>query len=96
MPTVRQLADRLEVHFNTVARAYRQLEKEGWLSTRPGRGTFVWRTKDVQAKAGGKSLAMLTLDYVQGCREQGYSEMDILRELRRQMLPAPTQSPDAE
>lgn len=87
LPTVRELAEKLGVHFNTVARAYRQLEIEGWLSTRPGRGTFVWRTEQTIAEATKQRLGELTTTYVEQCRQQGYSEMDILRELRKQMLP---------
>jgi GntR family transcriptional regulator len=41
LPTVRQLAADLGINLNTVARAYRQLEAEGLVSTRRGRGTVV-------------------------------------------------------
>lgn len=41
LPTVRDLAGRAGVHFNTVARAYRALEERGVLVARQGQGTFV-------------------------------------------------------
>ncbi len=41
LPPVRQLAQALGIHFNTVARAYRLLSKEGWISLRHGRGAYV-------------------------------------------------------
>ncbi len=41
LPTVRQLAADLGINLNTVARAYRQLEAAGLVSTRRGRGTVV-------------------------------------------------------
>jgi GntR family transcriptional regulator len=41
LPTVRQLAVDLTVNSNTVARAYRDLEREGVIETTPGRGSFV-------------------------------------------------------
>ena len=41
LPTVRELADELEVNFNTVARAYRLLDEAGAISTQQGRGTYV-------------------------------------------------------
>lgn len=41
LPTVRQLADDLQVNFNTIARAYRLLDGEGIISTQHGRGTFI-------------------------------------------------------
>lgn len=42
LPPVRTVADQLGVNFNTVARAYRELEIEGLLITRQGRGSFVY------------------------------------------------------
>jgi GntR family transcriptional regulator len=41
LPTVRQLAGQLAINPNTIAKAYRQLEQEGIITTRPGAGTFV-------------------------------------------------------
>ena len=41
LPTVRGLAEQLDVNFNTVARAYRMLDEAGAISTQQGRGTYV-------------------------------------------------------
>ena len=41
LPTVRQLAVDLSVNPNTVARAYRELEIRGVLTTQQGSGTFI-------------------------------------------------------
>jgi GntR family transcriptional regulator/MocR family aminotransferase len=41
LPGSRTLAGSLGVHRNTVLAAYRELESEGWLITRPAGGTFV-------------------------------------------------------
>lgn len=41
LPTVRSLADDLGIAPNTVARAYRELEADGFLETRGRLGTFV-------------------------------------------------------
>jgi len=41
LPTVKQLALDLTVNPNTVAKAYRDLEREGVIETAPGRGSFV-------------------------------------------------------
>ena len=41
LPTVKQLAIDLTVNPNTVARAYRELEREDVIETSPGRGSFV-------------------------------------------------------
>jgi GntR family transcriptional regulator len=41
LPTVKQLAVDLTVNPNTVARAYRELERDQVIETAPGRGSFV-------------------------------------------------------
>jgi len=39
--TVRELARQLVINPNTIAKAYKYLEQEGILTTRPGAGAFV-------------------------------------------------------
>ena len=41
LPSVRSLATQLAINPNTIQRAYRQLEMEGWIATVPGKGCFV-------------------------------------------------------
>ena len=41
LQTIRELARNLKINPNTVARAYRELEYQGYLKTLSGRGTFV-------------------------------------------------------
>ena len=41
LPSVRELATQLAINPNTIARAYRELEAEGWIATVPGKGCFV-------------------------------------------------------
>jgi len=41
LPTVRQLAQSLAINPNTIAKAFRQLEREGIIVTRAGAGAFV-------------------------------------------------------
>ena len=43
LPTVRSLAVDLDISYNTVNRAYMDLEREGYISTRKGRGTRAGR-----------------------------------------------------
>jgi GntR family transcriptional regulator len=43
LPSVRRAAIDLDLHFNTVAEAYRQLANEGWLELRHGRSARVTR-----------------------------------------------------
>lgn len=41
LPSVRELAATLAINPNTIQRAYRDLEKEGYVYTISGKGTFV-------------------------------------------------------
>ena len=41
LPSVRELASQLTINPNTIQRAYRALEAEGWIVTVPGKGCFV-------------------------------------------------------
>lgn len=41
LPSVRELAVRLRINPNTVARAYMELERDGVVVTQKGRGTFI-------------------------------------------------------
>ena len=41
LPSVRELATQLTINPNTIQRAYRELELQGWIATVPGQGCFV-------------------------------------------------------
>jgi GntR family transcriptional regulator len=51
LPTVKEVVAKVAINPNTVSKAYRELEYEGLVVARPGRGTFVTST------LGGDSLA---------------------------------------
>ena len=46
LPSVRELASQLAINPNTIQRAYRELESEGYIYTVVGKGTFVAECKD--------------------------------------------------
>ncbi len=46
LPSVRDLAESLSVNPNTVAKAYRELEREGYVYSRPGVGIFTKLSKE--------------------------------------------------
>jgi GntR family transcriptional regulator len=41
LPSVRELATQLTINPNTIQRAYRELEMQGWVASVPGKGCFV-------------------------------------------------------
>jgi GntR family transcriptional regulator len=44
LPTVKQVVAKVAINPNTVLKAYRELEHDGLVAPRPGKGTFVTRT----------------------------------------------------
>ena len=50
LPPVRQLANDLGIHWNTVARAYRTLESQGLVRSARGRGTRVTSDREKRAE----------------------------------------------
>ena len=49
LPSVRELAAQLTINPNTIQRAYRELEAQGWIATVPGKGCFVTGIPKAQA-----------------------------------------------
>ena len=47
LPSVRELAAKLAINPNTIQKAYRDLESEGYIYTVTGKGTFVAERKEV-------------------------------------------------
>ena len=41
LPSVRDLATQLTINPNTIQRAYRELEAQGWIASVPGKGSFI-------------------------------------------------------
>ena len=58
LPSVRELAAELTINPNTIQRAYRQLESEGWISSIQGKGCFVTGAPDAHAREQQRLLAI--------------------------------------
>ena len=50
LPSVRELASELAINPNTIQRAYRELETEGYIYTVPGKGSFAAGLSDVKGR----------------------------------------------
>ncbi len=78
LPTVKQLAIDLTVNPNTVARAYRDLERDGVIETSPGRGSFV-REGDVESsrRSVADVAAVRLEDVIRDARSIGVDRTDL-------------------
>ena len=79
LPSVRQLSRELVVNPNTVARAYTELEREGLLVSRPGRGIYVAEPRvDLTRAARDRRLTEQLDRWLTGAVHLGYSADEVL------------------
>jgi GntR family transcriptional regulator len=79
LPTIRALADDLSVNFNTIARAYRILDKARVISTQQGRGTYITEIPSgkVKAQLRDESLSALAQSFIAEALRLGFSKQEI-------------------
>jgi GntR family transcriptional regulator len=75
LPTIRALAAELGVNYNTVARAYLELDRAGVVSTQRGKGTFVADVSDETRRTRRRQhkLEAIVEAAVAEARKLGYS-----------------------
>jgi GntR family transcriptional regulator len=78
LPTVREVVAQLAINPNTVLKAYRDLEREGLIASRPGQGTFVQRTLVGPSLASHAALRRSLARWLASAREAGLDEESIL------------------
>lgn len=80
LPSVRELAGQLAINPNTIQRAYRELEAEGYIVSVPGKGSFA---ADREARSDPRREELLTRlkETVRELRWLGMSEREILDEI---------------
>jgi GntR family transcriptional regulator len=79
LPTVRQLATDLRINWNTVSRAYKNLDEAGLISTQQGRGTYIWDepSEETLQRLRQESLEGLTKKYLAEAKRMGYNPQDV-------------------
>lgn len=78
LPTVRAVVEQLVINPNTVLKAYRELEREGLIASRPGQGTFVVRTLAGASLASHAALRRSLARWLKSAYEAGLDEESIL------------------
>ena len=81
MPSVRELAAGLAINPNTIQRAYRELEQEGYICSVPGRGSFVLERSEAAAARRKELLGELD-ECVRQLRMLGMSEDEIIQYIK--------------
>lgn len=81
VPTVRALAEELGVNPNTVARAYREMEREGIVESWVGKGT--WVKKDAHKTLKEKMVEEEVGKFVESLSSMGLSKKEIKKLVRK-------------
>ena len=84
LPSVRDVASALAVNPNTVNRAYSELERDGVVETRRGRGTFVVGRGAARLAPSAARLAEIAERFVAHARSLGYEGAQIVNAVRIQ------------
>ena len=71
LPTAREVVARLAINPNTVLKAYRELERDGLVVSRPGQGTFVTNAAHAMPVTTHAALRRSLERWVRSAREAG-------------------------
>ena len=82
LPSVRELAASLAINPNTIQRAYRELEQEGYTVSVPGKGSFVC-DGDQAAKARRQELMERFRQMVREMEQLGVSRSQLIQILMK-------------
>jgi len=81
LPSVRNLATDLSINPNTIQKAYRQLEADGYTYSVPGRGSFVKDTEGVREMKKAEVLRSLA-DLIKKARELGVTDEELKQTMK--------------
>ena len=88
LPTVRALAEQLELAPNTVAKAYRRLEEAGLIEGRGRRGTFVTERLPLRLPDRERRLAEAAEAFARRGAQLGFDDEKLRQALRRALRDA--------
>ena len=77
LPSVRELSAQLTINPNTIQRAYRELEQDGWIESTPGKGSFV-RSID---RSGEEKLLNTFNETVRELLKQGVTAEELIKRI---------------
>ena len=82
LPSVRELAAELTINPNTIQRAYRELEMQGYIASVPGKGSFVCGGYTSAHKEQQPLWDMLD-DTIRRLQEAGVTKEELLHHIRQ-------------
>lgn len=84
LPSVRELSVHFGVNYNTVNKVYQDLERDGYIFTKRGLGTYVSETKDFASTDFDDETVALAGKLVDTAVEKGMAIDDVMELVRDQ------------
>ena len=82
LPSVRSLASNLAINVNTVQRAYKELELEGYIYSVQGKGNFVAKVNDEITKKATDELKNKFKILIKESEYLGFSKDDLINMIK--------------
>ena len=79
LPSIRQLASQVDVAINTVARAYQELERRGIIISNGRKGTFIRKSRQIEA--GNRGFKDMIIELI----KQGFDRREIEQEFNKNL-----------
>ena len=80
IPTIREIALELTVNPNTVAKAIKELEREGFLKTYVGKGSFVTeKSSEINKKEGTEKVMKIIEQFIKDAEWLGLDKDNVLK-----------------
>ena len=77
LPSVREMSVKLGVNYNTVNKVYQDLERDGFIITKRGKGSYVADTSSMDFADDGE-IEALAFDFVQAALGKGLEPNDVV------------------
>ena len=85
LPSVRDLSVRLGVNYNTINKVYQDLERDGFIFTKRGKGTFVSDVTLIEYSPDDGEMEALAADLVHNALGKGMEPEDIIDLVRTEI-----------
>lgn len=85
LPSVRELAVKQNINFNTAAKAYKDLERDGLIQTKRGSGTFVATQADDVRGISDSPIDTIIGELLKMAKSSGISDDELLFRIRQRI-----------
>ncbi|MEG2006592.1 MAG: GntR family transcriptional regulator [Raoultibacter sp.] len=85
LPTMRELAVEVGINYNTVSKVYQDIERDGYIVSYRGKGTFVSDAYLENEFAANDEADSLTDEFIRQCRELGVPRGDIVELVEKRL-----------